>query len=245
MLLTGLGLALFLTSSAFGLKEIVVVGSSHLSSTEVVRLCDVTLGTNILKVPTVRIKERLLADPRVAEATVSRKFPGSLVVRVVEREGVVLLPAQGQYAELDSSGLPLRFHRYIGALGLPVVTGPAVQGITLGAKVSGEGLDAALLCATALGSNGRGRVSEIHVDETGTLTLYTRDGVPAYFGPATGLDAKVEAFLGILGDLTRNDLKVSYIDVRYPRYPVVGSVQGPARPDDWVDPDIIATTGEP
>ncbi len=222
-----------------------VVGSVHLSSAEVVRICDVSLGANIMKVPTKAIRDRLLRNPRIAEATVSRTLPGRLVVRVVEREGVILLPCEQRFAEVDSSGLPVEFHRYVGALGLPVVTGVAGEGVTLGAKLTGDKLTLALTCAGALGPAGRPAVAEIHVDEGGELTLYTRDGLPVYVGEATDLAAKAGALLGILADIEANHLEVSYVDVRYPRYPVVGSEGGQAEPVDWADPDVFPVFGEP
>jgi len=244
-LVIGLGLTLFLTSPTFGVREIMVVGSVHLSSAEVVRICDVSLGANIMKVPTKAIRDRLLQNPRIAEATVSRTLPGRLVVRVVEREGVILLPCEQRFAEVDPAGLPVEFHRYVGALGLPVLTGVAAEGVTLGAKLTGDKLTLALACAGALGPAGRPAVAEIHVGEGGELTLYTRDGLPVYVGEATDLAAKAGALLGILADIEVNHLEVSYVDVRYPRYPVVGSAGGLAEPVDWADPDVFPVFGEP
>lgn len=244
-LVVALGLTLFLTSSTFGVREILVAGSVHLSSEEILRLCDVELGLNIMKVETGAIRQRLLGNPRIAEATVSRKLPSRLVVRVVEREGVLLLPSGQQFAEVDLSGLPVEFHRYVGALGLPVVTGVTVAGVTLGTKLTEAGLTGALTCAAALGSAGRPAVAEIHVAETGELTLYTRDGLPVYVGEAADLEAKVGALMGILADIEAEGLDVTYVDVRYPRYPVVGSTGGGSQPGEWADPDVFPVFGEP
>jgi cell division protein FtsQ len=243
-LVAGGGLGFFLSSSAFGLSEIMVVGSAHLTSSDVVRLCEVRLGMNLLKIPTQKIRDRLLADSRLSEAVVSRKLPGRLVVQVTERVGVVLLPCQEQFAEIDASGLPLELHSCVGALGLPIVTGVTEAGVTLGVRVSGDKLAAILGCAAALGDSRR-LVAEIHVDEQNELRLYTREGIPVYFGSPTGLEAKVEAFLGVLADVRAEKLDVAYIDVRYPRYPAVGAPGGAEAPSPWVDPDIFPTLGEP
>lgn len=247
LVVVGLGAALFMTSSAFGVTEIVVMGSSHLSSAEVARLCDVDLGTNIMRVPTRAIRDRLLTTPRVAEATVSRRLPGTLVVRLVEREGVALLPCGQQFAELDPAGLPVEFHRLISALGLPVITGVTAGGVTLGTRVEGAEVSAALGAAAALGTAGRVRISEVNVDAAAEVVLYTRAGLPIYVGPAVGLEAKVAALMGILDDIEEAGLAASYVDVRYPRYPVVGSAGGPAQPAEWqwADPDIFPAMGEP
>ncbi len=244
VLVVGLGVILFLTSAAFGVQEVMVVGSTHLTTAQVVEACGVELGTNIFKVPTAAIRDRLLANPRVAEATVSRKLPHRLVIRLVEREGVALLPCQAQFAEIDASGLPLELHRYVGALGLPIITGAGVQGVTLGTPASGPGLEAALCCAVALGPVGRLEVAEIHVDGA-EMVLYTRDGTPVYFGEPAGLEAKVAAFLGVLDDLESGNLEVTYVDVRYPRYPAVGMGEGTDVPSGWIDTDVFPVVGEP
>jgi cell division septal protein FtsQ len=245
ILVIGLGLTFFLTSPVFGVREIMVVGSAHLSSTEIVRLSGLTLGANIMKVPTSAIRNRLVQNPRIAEATVSRKLPGRLVVRVVEREGILLLPCGSQFAEIDASGLPLEFHRYVGALGLPVATGIAIPGVTLGARLSEEKLTSALACADALGLAGRAAVAEIHVGGGGEMTLYTRDGIPVYVGEAADLASKVSSLIGILADVAANHLRVAYVDVRYPRYPVVGALGDQGQPVGWADPDVFPTFGDP
>lgn len=239
VLVAAIGTSLFLSSSAFGVKEIVVIGSTHLSSDEIVRLCNVTEGTNILKVPTGEIRARLLANPRIEAATVARRLPSRILVTVTEREGVALLPCQGLYAELDASGLPIELHSFITALGLPVVTGIETSGLTLGTRLTDARLTGPLTCASALGQAGRAAVAEIHLTGSGELVLYTRGGIPAYFGDGSGLPAKVEAFLGILADIESSGLEVTYADVRYPRFPVVGSAGGPAEPAGWIDPDAF------
>jgi len=203
------------------------------------------LGTNLLKIPTGKVRDRLLTCPVIAQATVGRKFPSSLVIRVIERYGVVILPAEDGFLELDSSGLCIAEHQYVSALGLPWVSGIKLEGLHPGARSADEGLSGALLCADALGAVGRLRISEIHVGETGELLLYTLDGTPVYVGPPDDLDAKIKALLGILLDLEEAGLDATYIDVRYPRYPVAGSPDAPAPPEGWIDPDIYVILGEP
>jgi len=240
-----LAVSLFLSSPYFGVSEIMVIGSDHLSRGEIVELCGIALGTNILRIPTGDIRSRLEAHPRVASAVVSRRFPDRILVEIVEREGVVLLPSGEEYAELDSQGRAVELHRYIAGLGLPVVTGVEATGLASGDEVAADGLGAALCCSTALGIEGRLAVSEIHVDPGGELTLYTRDGVPVYFGPPTGLDAKVEVFLAVLPELEAGELEISYVDVRYPRYPVLGATGDFADPEEWPlqDPDAAVMGG--
>jgi len=240
-----LGLSLFLTSPFFGVREIMVIGVEHLSRAEIVELCDIAVGTNILRVPTGRVRDSLESHPRVEAAVVSRRLPDRILVEVVEREGVALLPAGEEYAEVASQGLTIDLHRYIGGLGLPVVTGVEVGGATAGEDLWAEGLGPALVCAAALGPRGRLAVSEIHLDEAGELTLYTREGTPVFLGAATSLDAKVEGFLSVLWELEEGDLEVTYVDLRYPRYPALGTSGQLPEPIDWVleDPDAAAIGG--
>lgn len=234
-----LGLGLFLTTPVFGVDEIVVIGANHLTSGEVAGLCGVSMGTNLLKVPTGAIRDRLEAHPRVESATVARRLPSRIVVTLVEREGVALLPAVDGYAELDLAGRPVELHRYIGALGLPVITGVTTQGLTLGSPISDARLTAALLCSSELGVRGRQAVGEVHLTREGELVLYTHDGIPVYFGLPTAVDVKVEAFLGVLPDLESGELAATYVDVRYPRFPVVGSSRQVIETFQWPgsDPD--------
>lgn len=234
-----LGLGLFLTTPIFGIEEIVVLGAQHLTTTEVAGLCGVTIGTNLLKVPTGAIRERLEAHPRVESVTVARRLPDRLVITIVERAGVALLAAVEGYVELDRTGRAVELHHYIGALGLPLVTGVIVEGVTLGSRVGDDHLAPALLLAAELGLRGRRQVAEIHLAGSGELILYTSQGIPVYVGPPTGLGPKIQAFLGVLPDLESGEFEVTYVDVRYPRFPVVGSTQQVIETLQWpgTDPD--------
>jgi len=245
VIVIALGASLFLTSTAFGIRDIVVVGSVRLTSPEIVELTGVELGTNLLKIPTGKVRDRLLACPVIAEATVSRKFPSSLIIRVSERHGVALLPASGRFLELDSSGLCIAEHQYVSALGLPLVSGIVLEELAPGTRPADERLAGVLLCADALGVAGRLQVAEIHIGDAGELLLYTREGTPVYLGPPDDLEDKIVALLGILLDLEESGIEATYIDVRYPRYPVVGSPDAPAPPQGWIDPDIYVIFGEP
>jgi cell division protein FtsQ len=110
----------YLTQCAyFEAQRIQVAGNQRLSAETVLKRARVGTGINILSVNLYLVRQRLLADPWIAEAQVSRELPDSLEIRVTEEKPLAvldlgrrfLLNAQGEvFMELDGekpAALPL------------------------------------------------------------------------------------------------------------------------------------------
>ena len=110
----------YLTQCAyFEAQRIHVAGNQRLSAETVLDRARVETGVNILSVNLYLVRQRLLADPWIADAQVSRELPDSLEIRVTEQTPLAvldlgrkfLLNEQGEvFMELDGekpAALPL------------------------------------------------------------------------------------------------------------------------------------------
>lgn len=73
------------------------------------------------------IRQRLQALPWVADASVGRRLPDTLVIAIVERRPVALWQHRQQVQAIDINGMPLTGHRLERFAKLPLVVGPGAN----------------------------------------------------------------------------------------------------------------------
>ena len=73
------------------------------------------------------VRARLMALPWVADASVGRRLPDTLVVDVVERRPIALWQYQHRLAAIDRTGQPLTFEHLDRFPDLPMVVGPGAN----------------------------------------------------------------------------------------------------------------------
>jgi len=96
---------LVLGSSLFGVHKVVVLGEHRLSAAEVERAVAVPRGTPLARVDTAAVARRVRALDAIASVTVSRGWPNSLRVSVVERTAAVAVADGSRFDLLDESGV--------------------------------------------------------------------------------------------------------------------------------------------
>lgn len=182
-------------------------------------------GAPLVSVDTGAVERALAALPAVADAEVARRFPGTVVIRVTEREPVAavagtagrvaLVAADGVVVDV---GVPADGHR------LPVLEGvDAVE--EAGEVVTAEPLLAAA-AAVAGGSEAvQAAVEAVAVGpEEGEVQLRLAAGGAVRLGTPADLDAKVAAVAAVL---EQADLAcLATLDVRVPIAPAVTREEG-------------------
>lgn len=198
------------TSPRFGVTEIVTTGGKHRNPEELATTAGIAKGQNVFTVDLDKGRQRLLADPWIAEAQLSRQLPGTISVRVTEREaaGIVAMPEgtylvtrEGSVIKRAEAGDPFDF---------PIVTGVALQQLV----DDRDGASATIRKALDLASDyehsqlaSRAPVEEIHVEPNGDLTLLVgknsvllRMGAPPY-------RKKMEQAVRVVAELDRRGAK--------------------------------------
>ena len=153
------------------------------------------------------VAERVRGERRVAEVSVRRSWPGTLVVDVVARTpAIVVRNPQGQLEVVDATGVSFAVVKKAPA-GVPVVTALGAQGTSRGA------LKAALALLDELPPELASDVSAVKVSSA-TLITFTLGARTIVWGGGEEAARKVE----ILRALLATDAKT--IDVSAPDTPV-------------------------
>jgi cell division protein FtsQ len=165
------------------------------------------------------IRDRLMVLPWVADASVSRRLPDTLVIQIVERRPVALWQHRGRFAAIDITGRPLAWTRLERFAKLPVVVGPGANtriremlALTAAAPSLSDQVDAAVLVG--------GRRWDVRFKTGETLALPdTPEAAAAAFRRFAKLDASMGEDRKLLGGHFQR------FDMRLPGQMTVG---GPA-----------------
>jgi cell division protein FtsQ len=196
-------------STAFDVRSVKVSGNRHLTATQVVRLAAVGEGTNTLWLSTGEVERRLLDNPWVLRATVSRSLPSSVTIEIEERTAVAM----------TASTSP----KLVAADGVVLGPAPRTSHLPVISSRSASSLAGSpeLAVAATLSRRIRPLVATIATDAEGQLILTLRDGVPVRYGDASRASEKADALRAILGWSVRNGVEPQYIDVRAPAMPAL------------------------
>ena len=111
---------------AFRVTEVRLRGARFLTDEEVVRTLDLSSEASVWD-DTRALEARLEGHPLVADATIYRRFPSALLVRVVEREPVALFP-NPTLEPVDETGRILPIDPALHKLDLPLMTSAGSDG---------------------------------------------------------------------------------------------------------------------
>ena len=104
-----------------------ISGCSDLSSIEVKKLAGIESNTKWLSINSSEISKRLVSYPGIASATVEKKFPDKVSIKIVERKAVALAftEVEGKTIpmEIDGYGMVFRIGSPIIQSNLPIITG--------------------------------------------------------------------------------------------------------------------------
>lgn len=120
-ILGGNQLRKFLTTSpVFAVQQVLVSGNDRVSGAEIVRVMDISPGTNLFKVDLKRVGERVRRIRWIREVSLHRQLPDTLRIKVEERKPFALVQGRSLYL-VDREGAVLEEGVPAGRYRLPVV----------------------------------------------------------------------------------------------------------------------------
>ncbi len=199
--LGALGWVLYGTS-LLGVREISVSGSQIAGPDAVRAAAAVPGGTPLARLDTDEVADRVRALPSVAQAEVSRSWPHTLVITVIERTPVAAVAGSDGLAVLDASGVVFNL----------VTVRPS--GVVL-LRLASPGPDdpatlAALRVVGALTPQLRSLLQELSADTPTRIVLQLSDGRVIRWGDAERSDIKATVATALL------DRPARIIDVSVP-----------------------------
>jgi cell division protein FtsQ len=188
-------------------RSVRVEGVPTGAATDITRRAAVTMGVPLARVDTVEISRRVMGSATLAEVTVSRSWPNTIVISASPRVPVLAVKnPQGQVQVVDSQGVA---YATVSAppKGVPLIN-------TVERPPSKDSLRAGIAVLEALSSNQRLRVSNVTVSGANLVTLKLRS-VTVVWGGASEPELKVKVMTALL-----RQKGVRIIDVSAPRTPV-------------------------
>jgi len=204
-------------SQLFAIETVDVQGLERLTVGAVQELAAVPDDATLLRYPKQGIIERVESDPWVESVTLTRDFPDTLRIRVVERTPIALVDTGEQFWVVDETGMVLGEQSFEETTTLVVIRD--VQGLDpkAGRRSSSDTLDNALSVLSGIGDELRAKVRAVSASTVDETTLLTTDAIEILIGEAVELPEKAFLALSIMREQAG---KVIFIDVRSTDNPI-------------------------
>lgn len=198
-------------SPVFGIEEVQVIGAERLATDTVRNLAAVPDNATLLRYSGNAIEERLLAYAWIAEAQVTRDFPHTLRIRIVERKPIASVDTGETFWAVDKTGMVLGEQSLDVTSTLPVVRDVPGLDLKAGRASTSEVLLNALGVLSGISEELRVKLRAVTAPTIDETTLLTTENVEILIGEASELETKSLRALTIMRKYSGN---VVFIDVR-------------------------------
>jgi len=206
---------LFIKSSYFSVGSVIVEGNKYVLIEDVYRIADIPESINIFNLNTSNIKMRLMRDLRIAEADVSRRFPGTIVINIKERKPMAYVASNYGFLELDKQGVVLAVLKNIKQTNVPMITGIRLENEYVSDEIEDAVIKNIVNYLSLLDEVTLNQISEINLKSSEQIVAYTVNSVPIRFGNNDRLPDKAKLTNEILRELADKKRIVEYIDLNY------------------------------
>jgi cell division protein FtsQ len=201
-------------SPFFAARTIDVRGASHVARSEVLGIAAVTHDTNVFTLDAGAAERRLERDPWIADATVTKELPSTLVIDIHERIAVAVAESDGVLRLVADDGALLDAARPRDAVGIPSIVTDAE-----GVEPSPEAVGGAARAIAAMAPTLRRRIDAVSILPDGQLRVDLSSGASAAYGEITELQEKAMALRALLDYAAEQGATVVSADVRVPSAP--------------------------
>ena len=199
---------------AFG--QLQVVGDTAVTLDEVKEMGDAAEPLNIFNINRKKLLSSLRSDYRVEKADLSLGWPNILKVVITDRKPALYVAMEGgQYAKVDPTGHIIGLADGITGGDAPFVSGWHISATDLGGVTDDEEIQGILKFLNQLDDDLKQRINEIHVDDSQSIRIYLRNGIPVILGSPDNAVAKLKTFKAICQELETKKIKAQYIDLTY------------------------------
>ena len=184
--------------SFFDVRRLELVGARYLTPNDVSRALRLPAGTSVFD-DLKPLQDRVVRMAGVLDADVSRRLPGTLRIRIREREAVALTERKGRLVLMDADGKILPFDPTRPADDLPLADADARVGQLL---VRFRAAEPALYARVDVGRQIRG---DVVLESGGTIWRLRSDATPEEF----------RALALVLSELSRRGWTARELDTRF------------------------------
>jgi cell division protein FtsQ len=114
-------------SAGFRITAVAIAGRKQLTQDEVLAIGGVNGRSSLLFLDAAVVRDRLKANPWIAEATVQKLYPGQLQINIVERTAFALWQQNGRLSVISDDGAVLEPYVSQRFMSLPLVVGKGAE----------------------------------------------------------------------------------------------------------------------
>ncbi|MBS3943773.1 MAG: FtsQ-type POTRA domain-containing protein [Dethiobacter sp.] len=191
LLFTAFLLLLKQGDALFSVKEIQISAPANFDRNTLLELSGIRAGTSIFWINSRQAAQRLLEEPAVLSAEVTRVFPSAIAINVTGRAPFAYILIEGDCWFVDSEGLIYRqASRLTGSL--PVITGVERDQLVLGQPLKDPDRAGALKAfIAALAAEPDLNLSELNLADSKNMVLYTTAGLKVLLGDSGNMARKL------------------------------------------------------
>jgi cell division protein FtsQ len=213
VVVVGAGGRWLLTTQRFAVARVEVRGASRMLPEQVMAAAAIPRGTNIFRLDTAGVIDRIEALPEVRRADVVRELPDRVVISVEERRPFTLVHG-GRLHWMDEEGRLLGTSPSAVSSPLPVISGLTADELASMRTSPGPKARAAIAVIRALIRSGglTAEISEIDMSRREGPVLYTIDGVEVRLGNEDW-EERLQRLEGVLAQVATQDVRA--VDLRF------------------------------
>jgi cell division protein FtsQ len=201
------------TTPRFAVKEIDVSGNARRTADDVATQAGIAKGQNVFSLDLDRARARLLADPWIREASITRRLPGTITVQVTERDAAAIVALGDSYLASRDGDVFKRLEPG-DPTDLPVVTGLTTDAVADDRAEAVRAIRRALDLASEYDRSSlaaRAPLEEVHIAHGEALTLFVGKSAIALELGVAPFHQKLEEAAKVLGELDRRGAKADAI----------------------------------
>jgi cell division protein FtsQ len=119
-----------LTSPRFAIQEVNLLGGKRVSPEQAQKQAGIELGANVFALDTALAERKLLENPWISEARVTRDLPRALRVEIKEREAAALAVFAEKLYLVTGTGEPFKPLEAGDPVDFPIITGATLEGLS-------------------------------------------------------------------------------------------------------------------
>ncbi len=202
-------------TSYFELKKISIEGNITVDKETIIKLSNFKLSENFLKLDYALAEKALSLHPKFKSVAVSTEGIGEVLIKVTEREGILLVLSDLNFYELDSEGYILSVNNKNVRVDLPILTGCQMPVKTVGSSIKADAkIKSVINWVINLEPSYLTNISEISLSGS-ELLLITNDGIKIFPGSTVNFKNNFELLNVVFNKFRKDGIQISYVDMRF------------------------------
>jgi cell division protein FtsQ len=216
--------------SIYKIRTIEVKGIDSASSQSIAALSGINMGDCLLFANLSQARFNIESDPQFEVLQINKIFPAEISIEIRQRKPHAAIACLGSYIVIDEKGFVLDIRNTLPAGQYPLVTGVEVSPAPKGKTLTGTDPTKFAMMCCLLNALYAGKalqyLSEVHIDNSGTITLVSSAGIEIDMGKATDLEKKAEWIAGIVPDLHERGYTSGILYITAAKNPIFSATDG-------------------